>query len=179
MDRDFNLTDRFIQGDVDAFSQVVALHQPRVTRLAYRLLGWQGEVDDVVQETFLRALRHRRRFRGRSDLTTWLTAIAVNVCRTERRRRRLSLRRLFHPPPQAQGACDELERDETMGRIRNAVQALPINEREVIVLYYLESLPVEGIGEILGCSPNAVNIRLHRARTTLKHRLADLAEVRP
>ena len=71
--------------DYAAFERIVAEHHPRVAGLAYRLLGWADEVDDVVQDVFLKALRNLTGFEGRSRLSTWLTRITVNTCRTHRR----------------------------------------------------------------------------------------------
>src|SRR5947209_5770914 len=80
---------RFADGDAQAFEQVVALYQTRVARLASRLLGWRGDIndiDDVVQDVFLSALSKARSFRGESSLWTWLTIITLNRCRSQRRR---------------------------------------------------------------------------------------------
>jgi len=69
------------RGDDSAFEQLVGAYQDHVARTAYRLMGWSGETQDVVQEVFLAALKNLGRFRGRSSLSTWLTAITVNECR--------------------------------------------------------------------------------------------------
>ena len=76
--------------DLSDFDAVVRVYQPRVTPLAYRLLGWcAAEVDDVVQDVFVAVLRGSHAFRGNASLGTWLTAITVNRCRSEHRRRQL------------------------------------------------------------------------------------------
>src|SRR4029079_1822741 len=103
------------------------------------------EVEDVVQDVFVAALVHRSRFRGDASLTTWLTAITVNRCRSALRRRKLlSLLGL------GDGAHDTVGPDapawhlpaaeETSRRVREAVQSLPPRDREVIVLRYFEQL---------------------------------------
>ncbi|MGE5611771.1 MAG: RNA polymerase sigma factor, partial [Bacillota bacterium] len=83
---------RLAQGDPSAFDQIVALHQDRITRLTYRLLGWNAEAEDVVQEVFLAVWKQRKQFRAQSSLETWLTSITINRCRTHRRRRWLHWR---------------------------------------------------------------------------------------
>src|SRR5215217_5846336 len=80
------LAERLARGEADAFDELVGLHETRLTRLPYRLLGWRGDVADVVQEVFLSALLHASRFRGEASLGTWLTRITVNKCRSHQRR---------------------------------------------------------------------------------------------
>jgi len=180
-DEDAHLVGRFLRGDGAAFNQLVRTHQDRVARLAYRLLGWSGEVDDVVQEVFLAVFKNVAGFRGDCRVSTWLTTITVNKCRSARRHRftRLAfLRRLSDEPraaaspPTVEGGVAPAELD----RIRAAVQALPARYREAVVLRYLEGMPVAEVGLALGVSEGATGVLLHRARARLKDRLADLVE---
>jgi RNA polymerase sigma-70 factor (ECF subfamily) len=161
----------------DRFDRLVAENQERVARLVYRLLGWRGshsngEVDDVVQDVFLAALKNLKSFRDEASEWTWLAAIAINRCRTLKRRRLLEFRWLMLAGRHrvVEEAC-EVERDETSERVRQAVAALPAKDREVIVLYYLEDWPVARIGEALGVKPGAIDVRMHRARQKLRELL--------
>ena len=168
---------KFVRGDRDAFERIVALYERRVARLAHRLLGWIGDVEDVVQDVFLAVYQQGHKFRGDSDLWPWLTAITVNKCRSRMRRHFLKLRWIHSrsPGPESAGAdCDSL-RDETSAKVRTAVRALPAKDREVIVLYYLEDRPVAEISRMLHSSENAIDVRLHRARKRLKEMLGDFA----
>ena len=167
---------RFVRGDRAAFDRLVALHAPHVSRLAYRLLGWHGEVDDIVQEVFLAALEHGHKFRGDTSLAGWLSAITLNKCRSHLRRRILKLKWLRsrpHEEPSEAPADAGAIRADTSVRVRAAVRALPARDREVIVLYYLEGRPVSEISHMLGDSENAVDVRLHRARKKLKDLLGE------
>ena len=74
-------------GDEKAFARVVSLHQGRVFALAYRMLGDVEDAADVGQETFVRAWRSLRKFRGESEFSTWLHRITVNLCLTWKQRR--------------------------------------------------------------------------------------------
>src|SRR5687767_15254679 len=79
-----------VNDEQPTFEQVVEQHQANVARLARRLLGWTGannDVDDVVQDVFLAVLKGLPRFRGHSTLSTWITRITINACRSHRRRR--------------------------------------------------------------------------------------------
>ena len=163
------------------FERVVAEHHARVARLVGRLLGWDAAAEEVVQEVFLSALESMQRFRGEAALSTWLTRIAVNKCRS-RIRKRFVRRRLFgallrRARRQSAASADSpaLE-NEKYERVRDAVSRLPIRFREVVVLRYLEELEIDRISEILGASRNAVEVRLSRARARLKESLAGLAE---
>lgn len=176
------------------FEQLVADEQPRVTRLVRRLLGWPDDVDDVVQDVFLSALRGWTTFRRESLAATWLTRIAVNCCRSHARRRRLGRGALQILANLARGGIrlgrhdDVVETrlarsawpdaelravaDETAEEVRSAVLRLPQRDREVIVLHYLEELPIEQVATLLDASRGAIDIRLSRARKRLRAILA-------
>jgi RNA polymerase sigma-70 factor (ECF subfamily) len=157
-------------GDATAFARLVTAHQGHVARLAYRLVGWSGEVEDIVQDVFLAVWTHRARFRGDCRLSTWLTVLTVNQCRKRHRMRWLWL--LRQATPDAEFGSGEHRHDgDATAVVRDAIRQLPVAYREVIVLRYLEDLPVERVGEILGVRPNTVNVRLMRARQRLKEKL--------
>ena len=178
--RDAELARRLAVGEAAAFDEVVALYAPRVSRLVYRLLGWSGgaaEVEDVVQDVFVNVLRHARSFGGRSSLSTWITSIAVNQCRSLRRRLAARVRAMaavFAKATPAHGVADgQAIRNDESRRVREAVVRLKPADREVIVLHYLEEANVEAIAQILRVSKNAVEVRLHRARKRLRAMLED------
>ena len=177
-DPDGTLAQRAARDGRAVFPDIVAAHQARVARLVHRMLGWSHEVEDVVQDVFLAALEHLPTFRGDSSLATWLTAIAVNKCRSARRRRLLRLRFLSwardrSPRPVGQAADSGSLRRERHDQVRLAVRRLPARLREVVVLRYLEEMPIGQIAKVLRISPGAVGTRLHRGRLRLA---ADLSE---
>jgi RNA polymerase sigma factor (sigma-70 family) len=173
---DGDLVARFRAGEGTAFDEIVAAYQERIVRLASRLLGRPEEVEDAVQEVFLAVLRHRKRFRGECKFSTWLTTIAVNKCRSQRRRRLLRLQTLFRlaaPAATASEEDPEAESTEIHEELRRAVHRLPARYREPIVLRYFETLSVGEIAEVLGISANGVEVRLSRARRKLKETLCN------
>jgi RNA polymerase sigma-70 factor (ECF subfamily) len=175
-DDERSLIARLQAGDAGALEVLVAEHQARVARLVYRLLGKADEVDDAVQEVFLAALQNLRRFRGHSRLSTWLTAIALNRCRSRARRRPRWLRLLpwRADAMEMPAGGDRLgEAAEIHDRVRQAVYRLPAKYREVIVLRYFEDLPSCEIAAALGLSSGAVDVRLSRARQRLKEMLSN------
>jgi RNA polymerase sigma-70 factor (ECF subfamily) len=169
---DTPLADRFARGDPAAFDELVDRHQERVARLARRLLGWSTDVDDVVQEVFLAALKNATRFRRGSSLETWLTTITLNKCRTHRRGLLARLRFLTgfgaHPTPEEPPADAPAAHAESFSTAQSAIRRLSPREREVIVLHYLEEKPVDEIAHLVGSSRGAVDVRLHRARIRLR-----------
>jgi len=176
-----DLAERFRRGDDSVFDRIVEQHSAEIAALANRLLGWPGEVDDVVQEVFLAAFLALKRFRGECRLRTWLFTITVNKCRSFRFRRRRS-----PPGPMSDStesvvgpdrSGDEATMDEeSFARVRRAVQTLPPKYREVIVLKYLQGLDTAETCRLLGITANAMQVRLNRARNRLRERLSDLFE---
>lgn len=173
------LADALARRDPAAFERMVALYQPRVARLAQRLLGWDGDVDDLVQDVFLVALS-KGGWRGESSAWTWLTAVTLNRCRSRLRRRALFARfrrrqqlRPLNASPPADRATQLAETNE---QVRRAVAALPAKYREAIVLFYLEDLSAAEIAQLLGIGTDAVNARLYRGRRMLKEALARFSE---
>jgi len=163
-----------------AFAQLVAQHPDQVTALVWRLLGWHAdEVQDVVQDVFLTALQNLPRFRGEAQPATWLYRIAVNQCRRRRRRRLLQLRFWQRREPREASTSHSVAGAETHAQVRRAVAALAPPYREVVVLRYLAGLPTEEVAAIVGRSPNAVEVRLHRAREALRETLGPLWQESP
>ena len=175
------LVERFRRGDDSAFDRIVEQHSAEVAALANRLLGWPGDVDDVVQEVFVAAFVGLKKFRGECRLRTWLFTITVNKCRSHRFR---WLRRFRLAATEKAGAVesygrsgDELVMDqETFARVRRAVQTLPQKYREIVALRYMQGLEVNEICELLGITANAMQVRLNRARKRLREQLGDLLE---
>ena len=174
---DGNLVARFRAGESAAFDELVLAHQDRVVRLACRLLGRRQEAEDVVQEVFLSVLVHLKRFRGECRFSTWLTRIVVNKCRSHRRWRLRRWRLLFRGVrdeelPAAGADCGDGPTAQGGEDVSRAVDRLPARYREPVVLRYFEDLSIAEIGETLGLSPNAVEVRLTRAREKLRRMLS-------
>lgn len=179
-----SLGERVARGDPSAFDELVSVYQPRIARLVHRLMGWRGDVEDVVQEVFLAALNHGHRFRRDASLGTWLTTIAVNKCRSHQRRLGVLWKRFVrgpleeaeHPSPD-RPAQQALSGVETSSKVRETVQALSPRDREVVVLRYFDDLSPAEIAVLTGQSKNAVEVRLHRARARLAASLWEFAEM--
>jgi len=171
---------RLARGDEQAFDEVVRRYQGDVARFVRRLLGWRdgGECDDLVQEVFVQVYLKRHTFRGDSAVKSWLTRIAVNQVRDFQRRRMAglqALKRLILRRPR-EVAPPAAEVDETADRVRHAVRKLAARDREIIVLHYLEELPLAEVARIVGAKEGTVSVRLYRARKTLARLLGSFGE---
>ncbi len=177
---DAGLVKAYKGGDDSAFERIVERYCADVGVLANRLLGWPGEVDDVVQDVFLKALGGIKRFRGQSSLRTWLFAITINTCRTRRARRsvRLRMEREAAMESSAESPSGVTLDADSCEAVRRKVAELPGKYREVVVLAYLEQMSREQISGILGISRNTLRVRLNRAREQLKLELEPFAEDR-
>lgn len=183
------LIQRCAAGEQSACAELVASHERMVFQLALHLLGDRDEALDLSQEVFLRVFRTLRTFRGQSALRTWIYRIAINQARNRqrwwRRRRRSDQVQLEHhvhdhgelPQPEDGDAPDRaLQRQEIAARLWAALDALPFDQRTVIVLREIDGLSYEEIADSLNVAIGTVKSRLTRARQTLRR---DLREVRP
>lgn len=169
------------QGDDEAFSLVFRRYGARMLATARRLLGNDEDARDAVQEAMLSAFKAVGRFEGGSQIGTWLHRIVVNAAlmrmRSRRRKPEASIEDLLpsfntdgHRVLQAADETDPaeaLEHTRRLALLRSCVDALPEGYRQVYVLRDVEELSSEEVALAMGLTPNAVKIRLHRARQAL------------
>ncbi|GAB4452372.1 MAG: RNA polymerase sigma factor RpoE [Armatimonadaceae bacterium] len=184
-DSDAALVARAVGGEMAAFGVLVERYQRPMAALVARMTDNPEDVEDIVQELFVRAWKGLPRFRGDAQFSTWLYRIAVNTAIKHRSRARntaavsLSTEDLagglesLQAPVDAAGskggdpfrAAQRKEREEA---IRKAVASLPEKQRAVVVLHYFEGHSCEEISQIVGCSLGTVWSRLHYACKRLK-----------
>lgn len=172
------------KGDRAAFGRLVRLHQRRVYACAMQMMADTSEADDVVQETFMRAWRALPRFDGRSELSTWLYRICVNVCLNHLRRRKRRAAADVDDPripePVAdptQGKTDprsSTEAAQLYRRLAVALDGLSESLRTTVILVLVQGVPHKEAAEILGCPEGTIAWRIHEARRRLREELADL-----
>lgn len=165
------LTARSIDGDSDAFSELVRRHHAAAYGLALRITGSGDDADDVVQEAFLAAWRHIGTFRGEASFTSWMYRIVVNRC-TNLARARRPIVDVDHLPvapiaPRSASPEQQAENSATLIALRAALQTLTVEQRACWVLRELHYLTYPEIGKVLNISPTVVRGRLARARTEL------------
>jgi RNA polymerase sigma factor (sigma-70 family) len=123
-----------------------------------------------VQEALVRAYLGLSQLRDPERFGAWLCGIAVNLAKMRLRRRRLETRLLAEPTTDG-----VLEESEILALVRDAVEVLPPGQRDAVVMHYVDGLSCDEIAALLGSSPGAIRVRLHRAREQLRERLAALA----
>jgi RNA polymerase sigma-70 factor (ECF subfamily) len=166
-------------GDAGAFDQLVVRWDRKIRGAAYRVLGSDDEAREVSQEAFLKAFRNLETFKREARFSSWLYQIALNLCRDRLRRRRgrqfVSLDAVAEVAParlRAEPSALELVESRDLARaIAAAVDGLPEEQREVVVLKEYEELTFPEIAEVLGIPVSTVKTRLYRALTQLRARL--------
>jgi len=163
------------KGDRGAFSELVDTYQSKIAATVVTMLGPSQEVDDVVQEVFIRFYQTLDRFRGEASLRTYLTRIAINkTLDVLRRRKRILVRvvsrddeRYRHKEPSAD-ARDTHDAQERAKLVHAAIEKLPPKQRAVVVLRMIEGYSTEETAEILNLAYGTVLSRLSRALEKLK-----------
>jgi RNA polymerase sigma-70 factor (ECF subfamily) len=150
----------------EAVQELVRAYGDRLLRSAFLLCGSETDAEDLVQETFLQAIRGVHRFGGRSTFYTWLHAILLNLSRHYHRERK----RLVYDDGVAEGAVVDLgesplssDLEVSKGSLDEALGRLSGPHREVLELRYYEELKISDIAERLGVSKGTVKSRLHYA----------------
>ncbi len=182
--------ERLKMGDSAAFDSLVDRYSNTIFALLFRLTGDREEASDLTQDTFLRAFRSIKKFRGDSELKTWLVRIAINESRNRfrwwKRRRRdstLSLDAAYGDSEITiadtiadQGASPEdtaLSRERELV-IKTAIDGMSKPFREAIILCDIEGFSYEETADALGISVGTVKSRLSRGRETLRRQLRDI-----
>ncbi len=154
-------------GDVSLVSMLFERHHRRLFRFCWRMTGKAALSEDLVQEVFLRVLRHRETFREGNLFTPWVFSIARNVHHDGwRKQRRESPLELVAQVPAAPDV--PLEKQEEIERLQRAMAALPDDQRELLVMHRYAGMTHAEIAKVLGCEEGASRARLHRALNTLR-----------
>ena len=172
---DAALISRWLTGDQRAAALLVERHAPSVARFAASL-GARDEVEELVQDTFVRAFASLDGFRSDSALRTWLFTICKRLWldrRRSERRRRDEVELTEGHATTAHDALDGLVADEAAGRIRAAMGTLSPMQREVFALRVNEGLAYEEIAGLVGSTAGACRVHYHHAVRLIKERLTD------
>jgi len=190
-DSDALLVERTLAGDQRAFELLVIKYQRRIQRLIGRMVRDVDLIEDIAQETFIRAYRALGQFRGEAQFYTWLYRIAINTAKK-------SLMDLKRNPTVSENAYKSEDDDET-SRVENelttsetpeavlaskeiaeiinaAMQELPEELREAITLREIEGLSYEEIAEAMNCPIGTVRSRIFRAREAISAKVKPLLE---
>jgi RNA polymerase sigma-70 factor, ECF subfamily len=193
-DADALLVERVKLGDVRAFEMLVVKYQRRIERLIGRMVRDVDIVQDIAQETFIRAYRALPQFRGEAAFYTWLYRIAVNTAKKalmDMKRDPLVSDSAMRGDDEGEetsraeneltdGATPEalLASKEIAAAVNSAIEALSDDLRQAITLREIEGLSYEEIAEVMNCPIGTVRSRIFRARDAIAARLKPLLDTR-
>lgn len=175
---------RLQNGEDLALNEIMDRWQQPLANYIFRYIGNETDAVDLTQETFVRVYEKRHTFEPNSHFSSWLFTIATNLCRNHFRWR--SRHRTAPLDGQDENKKDRLNREpvdsgpsplqtlearEKANAIREAIDSLSPDLKEAILLFEYENRSYEEISKVLGCSVKAVEMKLYRARQTLKERL--------
>jgi RNA polymerase sigma-70 factor (ECF subfamily) len=179
---DEELVARSVGGDTESFNQLILRWERPIYALAYRVIGREEDARDVCQETFLRAFRALRGFKGQAKFSSWLYRIALNLCRDWIRRERRA------PVAQAPEGVDLLDlaaerepsesietlvaRHEMSRAVAKAMALLPEEQRTAIILKEYHGLTFQEIADLLDCPLSTVKTRLYQGLSVLRRALS-------
>jgi len=170
-----DLVRRLRERDPEALRELVERYQRRLARLVYGIVRDRHEVEDVVQEVFLKVYQRIEAFDERARLYTWLYRVAANAAKDHvkklSRRPAVALPEEVSIPDGSAGPRAGAAAAERREAVRAAIAALPPHYREVLALRELESMSYTDIAAVLQLSIGTVESRIHRARARLKEGL--------
>ena len=191
-DSDLLLVERTVAGDQQAYALLVIKYQRRIERLIGRMVRDSALVEDIAQETFIRAYRALHQFRGDAQFYTWLYRIAVNTAKkalVDLRRNPVISENAFASAgdddetsfPALEPINDEtpetiLAAKEIAATVSAAMEALPEDLRQAIAFREIDGLSYEAIAEAMGCPIGTVRSRIFRAREAISAKVRPLLE---
>jgi len=183
---DEHIVERALTGDAEAFGEIVQRWERRIFALAYGMLGREEDARDATQETFLAAFRNLRNFRGEAKVSSWLHRIAVNQCITRQRRAKVRSEAALEDEEQRDATnfaaplhfspARTTEGREQIEAVRRAVNCLPPELRQVVVMKEFEELTFREIADALDLPLSTVKSRLYTAFKQLQMRLQRFAK---
>jgi RNA polymerase sigma-70 factor, ECF subfamily len=176
-DSDYLVVASVLAGDTDAYAVLVKRYQKPIYNLMYRMTGSCEDALDLAQETFIKAYESLHRFRGGGRFFPWLYSIGLNHSRNFMRRNKARQTvdledrdlgsGLDYPGQEEDRLCARLDSQD----VRNALDRLPVDYREAVVLRYHEELSMEEIAAALRISLSGAKMRVHRGLGKLRELL--------
>ena len=182
---DVDLMLRVKAGDAEAFNQLIDKYHRTVVNLVFRFTGDAENAEDLAQEVFLRIYRAAPRYEPKAKFFTYLYQVTLNLCRNERerntRRKASSLDsrgaqddKAWEIADPEVGAETLVQRQEMAAQVQAAIQDLPQEQRQLLILQRFQDLGYEELAEVTAQTVSAVKAKLHRARLALKKKLEPL-----
>ncbi len=187
---ELDLVKRCQAGDTEAFDELVTRYRTRIFGMIYNMVHSEQDAWDLAQDSFVKAWKSIKRFRGHSSFYTWIYRIVMNVTIDWLRKKQVKGGSEFDDAihlkeidpasktlPKADALpYEKMEQSEIRGRIDNAIAQLSPDHRAVILMKEIEEMQYHEIAEMLGCSIGTVMSRLFYARKKLQNLLRDVYE---
>jgi RNA polymerase sigma-70 factor (ECF subfamily) len=181
---DTQIIERTLEGEPDAFNLLVRRWERQIYGLTLRMLGRDEEAKDATQETFLSAYRNLSKFRGEAKFSSWIYRIALNICNTKLRGRARGAVSLdeqreesgLELAVESEDLGDQIQQEQVARHVRRALQGLPAEMRQVIIMKEYDGLKFSEIAEILGIPLSTVKTRMYTGLSELRKRLEHLRE---
>jgi RNA polymerase sigma-70 factor (ECF subfamily) len=172
---DRTLIDAAVQGQRAAFDLIVERHRRTVYQVCFRFVGNHEDASDLAQDAFIRAYRALAKFKGESELRTWLYRIAVNVCLNRMALKTPAFETIEpdrHLDTRGERPDEPVMRAERAELVKAAIAKLPRKQRATLILRVYHELPHDEIAQILGSSVGAVKANFFHALNNLKRLLS-------
>jgi RNA polymerase sigma-70 factor (ECF subfamily) len=166
--------------DLKAFETLIKRHQNKVRAVIYKLTINTEDLDDISQETFIKAFRSINSFKGNASFSTWLCSIAINTCKDRLRSKNRQEQNIIHmqeerlkeiPDNNEDSPDRQLSLSEDKQLVFKEIQKLPDAQKIALILHDIESFSYEEIATISNCPVGTVKSRLFNARKTIKEKL--------
>lgn len=161
---------KVINGDSNAFAYLVDSYKDMVYSLAYKMTKNREEAEEVSQDTFIKAFKNLKNFKGDSKFSTWLYRITYHACldaikKNKKHNNSFEINEItFNQIKSVEDTLQTIERKERAKIIDNCLLQLPEDERSIIWLFYYEELSLKEIIEVTSLSEANIKVKLHRAR---------------
>lgn len=184
---DTDIISQVLLGNQHAYATLVERYQNFVFTIVLRYVKSREDAEEIAQDSFIKAYRSLKDFKGTAKFTTWLYTIATTTCITFLRRKKLEIHsldneKLFAVADNIDGgmSANSIEQKSRVSMVSEAIRLLNPDDAQIITLFYKGEQALEEIAQILGIESNAVKVRLHRARARLKEKMEKhfTAEVR-
>lgn len=181
---DTQIIERTLRGETEAFNLLVHRWERHIYGLTLRMLGRDDEARDATQETFLSAYRNLPKFRGEAKFSSWIYRIALNICNTRLRGRSKNVVSIdeqqevsgFELAADTDDLAGGIQKEQIARHVRKALQGLPAEMRQVIVMKEYEGLKFSEIADVLGIPISTVKTRMYTGLSEMRKRLEHLRE---
>jgi|WetSurMetagenome_2_1015567.scaffolds.fasta_scaffold86822_3 RNA polymerase sigma factor (sigma-70 family) len=175
---DAELVQQILNGNSNAFKFLVSKNQRLVVHIVGRIVRQQEDLEDICQEVFVKVFQKIRKFRGDSQLSTWIATIAYNTSISHLRKQNRKLEVSFDESPgliageeEAGFPAGAFEMEEAKTYLLKLIEQLPVHYRTVLTLFHLEEFSYREIEEITGMPEGTIKSYLSRARKLLKDKI--------